>query len=692
MKLLTRLLLAGCLCALYGTVEAATLTITITGPNTGNVSARPVSGNGGGLCFGAMPHPVTCTIDFPNGTAVKIMADSPSTPGIIQSGGTGDATACATSTCNFTINTDSAVTVDFNTANGPYPSIHIDMLGGKGESGFDNGRCQNWELGNSACTQFYGAGSEVIIRGRNVPGSLFVNFSGGTVAAAGCSSTPCTFVLYTNSSVSATFATLTSLAVTPAAATVTIGQTSFFSATGTFDNLGTRQLQSATGFWSNKRPMSEARFSLAAGVIDEKLYAVAGIINDSAGPGVKLERYEPVVNVFTGLDRWNTDLPATALAPLPTPREGLTVAVLGGQLYALGGHTTGGDPTGAVESYDPGTNSWTSRAPLPIARTWPAAAVVGSTLYAVGGGEQFAPSNTIEAYNATLDAWTTLVASPMPTPRTGLAAAVVNGKLYAIGGFDGFNNVGTVEVFNPATGTWTIGAPMPTPRTLLEAVAIDGLIYAVGGTSGGALGTIETYNPATNTWTTLNSMPTARSQFGLGVIDGRLWAVGGLANGGTKLAALEAFRPPEATWWSGTPAVATINVNGNANALSVGQTIISARAVGINCASSSCATLTVTDNSGPPPPPDECAQVTFTLLPGSVPFTEVQLTVLEKSSGDTFGPFPVSIGEPQAVPPGQYHFSFSAPAGYRVISAQRGVNLTCGDDINVKLRFQAGKP
>jgi hypothetical protein len=70
----------------------------------------------------------------------------------------------------------------------------------------------------------------------------------------------------------------------------------------------------------------------------------------------------------------------------------------------------------------------------------------------------------------------------------------------------------------------------------------------------------------------------------------------------------------------------------------------------------------------------------------------VELAVLERSSGDTVGPFPVTIGETQSIPAGQYHFSFSAPAGYRVTSAQRGVNLACGDDFNVKLRFQSQKP
>jgi hypothetical protein len=716
MKFFNRLLLATCLCAFVcSTAEAApvTLTITITGPNTGNVSARLLSGApGGGLCVGSsMPMtPISCAITFETGQQVRVMANSPSAPGMLGDG-SGDAGSCpAESTCNFFINTTSAITVTFSSAH-PTKSIQVDFVG-EGEISTDHNRCQNWELGASGCPSNYVTGSQVMLTGQQTPGSLFVSFSGGTANATFCTSSPCTFELFDDSTVDATFAALAAVKVDPPTPTTTIGGTPFFSATGTFTNTGTRVLQSGQGFWNNKRPMTEGRFSLAAGVIGDYLYAVGGIINDGDGPSTKLERYEPVVGPFGGSDRWNLN-PQSFPLPVPTPlaslnvaREGLAAAVLGGKLYAIGGHTTGGGATAAVEAYtpaaDPGAGSWATRASLSVARTWPAAAVIGTTLYVVGGGEQvdpdglgpqIGPSDILESYDASLDIWTPLL--PMPTARTGLAAAAVDGKLYAIGGFNG-TNLAIVEVFDTVSGTWATRAPMPTPRTLLEAVAIDGLIYALGGTNGTNLNIVEVYNPATNTWTTLGAMPTPRSQFGLGALDGRLWAVGGHGAGSPapKLASLEVLRPPENTWWSATPSVATINLNGNANALSLGTTVISARAVGISCLSSSCATLTVSDNNGPPPPPppdDECARVTFTLLPGSLPFTEVQLTVLERSSGDTFGPFPVAIGEPQAVPAGRYQFSFSTAAGYRVTSAQRGLNLACGDDIAIKLRFHSGK-
>ena len=46
-------------------------------------------------------------------------------------------------------------------------------------------------------------------------------------------------------------------------------------------------------------------------------------------------------------------------APMPTPRFGLSLAVSGGKIYALGG-TTGSGPLTTVEVYDPATNTWQS--------------------------------------------------------------------------------------------------------------------------------------------------------------------------------------------------------------------------------------------------------------------------------------------------------------------------------------------
>jgi hypothetical protein len=582
-----RIGLALLLCAFCGSVEAATLTITTNGTVSGavgvtggNVCNPDPGGSGGG----------TCVFTYPAGTALRIMANSPNTPGVFNAG-TGDAASCATSTCNFTLNNDSAIFATF--AAGPVLSIVIGLGGdAKGTIYTDNSTCQNFELGYSACTVFYAPGSEVIFQGAVTPGSIFVTFSGGTFDAAACmSAAPCIFTLTQNSSVNASFAALTSVAVTPNPESLNVGQTRTFTATGTFSNSATRSLYGQTQFWRTKTPMVTARFSLAAAVVGDRLYAIGGV--DGAcvlspcpfGPLATVEMYNPAAFDFGTRDSW------TPRAPMLIPREGVEVAVAGGKIYALGGHTTGGSSVGSMEAYDPIGNSWTSRAAMLTTRAGFAAVAINNIIYAVGGGEPSAPLDTLEAYDATANTWT--AKSPMPIARAVLAAATVNGKIYVIGGPP---DTTTLEEYDPVADAWTTKTAMPVGRGGIEAAAIDGLIYVVGGEAPTA-GAVDVYNPATDSWAALTPMPTARGQFGLAVLDGRLFAAGGLTASNTVLATLEGFRPPETTWWSSNAAVATISQNnGTATANSNGTSIISARSVGIASTLQS-ATLTVAASS-----------------------------------------------------------------------------------------------
>jgi hypothetical protein len=587
-------MLASCLCAFYGSVEAATLTITTDGTVSGAVSA--IGPNGGPVCN---PNPGgggggTCTFTYAAGTPLRLSANSPNTPGIFHDG-TGDAASCATSTCTFVINGDSSIIATF--AAGDFRSIQIDLLGdGKGNVGTNNSQCQNFELDSNVCTSYYGVGSVVTLEGRSVPGNIFEGFSGGTADAVGCGSTPCVFTLNVNSSIDASFAALTSVAVTPSSASANVGGLSpNFTAVGTFTNSATRSVSGLNESWRTKRPMSAPRFSLAAGVVNNRLYAVGGVpdvcLSEPCdfGPLATVEMYDPVASGFGGIDAWTTK------TSMLTPREGVAAAVVNGRIYALGGHTTGGGPVETIEAYDPAANSWALKASMSGARSGLAAAVIDNIIYAVGGdaavgGDPSMPLNTLEAYDSVSNAWTTK--TPMLTARSGLAAAAVNGKLYAIGG----DSAGTVEEYDPIADMWITKAPMPNPGGAVAGGAIDGLIYVVAASNGA----VKVYNPATNAWATLGSMPSARRQFALGVLDGRLWAAGGLTGDApaTPVATHEAFRPPEATWWSSNTAVATINqFSRTATGLSVGTSTISARTVGIDSAGQS-ATLTVNTSGG----------------------------------------------------------------------------------------------
>jgi hypothetical protein len=188
----------------FGAVPSAdaqtfTLSITTTGSNPGVVSIIPL----GQLCgpFGGG----TCEITgIPSGTQLKIVANSPSTPGVFASSG-GSAAGCTagSSTCTFVITENSSATLAFNA--GSYPSVTINLTGAPGKVGVGNSQCQNVDGGFSACTTYWGTGSEVTLQAGAPDSTAFAGFLNGTGNATGCTTSPCTFTLTGSSSIDAKF-------------------------------------------------------------------------------------------------------------------------------------------------------------------------------------------------------------------------------------------------------------------------------------------------------------------------------------------------------------------------------------------------------------------------------------------------------------------------------------------------------
>jgi N-acetylneuraminic acid mutarotase len=241
---------------------------------------------------------------------------------------------------------------------------------------------------------------------------------------------------------------------------------------------------------------------------------------------------------------------------MPTSRGGVAGAEIGGKLYVVGGGFGFQGFTGALEVYDPATNTWATKASLATARQYVAAAAIGGKLYAVGGGrERGIDFNTLEVYDPATNTWTTKAS--MPTARHAVAAAVIDGKLYAVGGSNATDNTRKLEVYDPATDTWTTKAPLPSERSHTAAAAIDGKLYVIGGvvsagTTANFLNTLEVYDPATNTWTSKKGMPTGRSGPGAVAIDGKLYVAGGVieATQSGVTSALEVYDPATDTWTS----------------------------------------------------------------------------------------------------------------------------------------------
>lgn len=194
----------------------------------------------------------------------------------------------------------------------------------------------------------------------------------------------------------------------------------------------------ATQAWSSGPPLPSVRFASAAAVLGARLHVAGGWnANNAASASLASQ----VVFDLAG-QTWSN---AAAMA---TARNAAAAAVLGGRLHVLGGRSPGiraGDQQSlaGMEVYDPATDRWSAGAPLPTARGSLAAAVLGGRLYAMGGeSTPGTVSNAVERYDPATGTWTALGA--MPYRSHGLGAVAVGDAIYVLGGFGGSSDaVGT---------------------------------------------------------------------------------------------------------------------------------------------------------------------------------------------------------------------------------------------------------
>ena len=107
------------------------------------------------------------------------------------------------------------------------------------------------------------------------------------------------------------------------------------------------------------------------------------------------------------------------------------------RLVVIGGDDIDGEFVSSLERYDPSTNEWDEEAvaPMPSARRVVGMAVLDGKLYAAGGEIEAdgATFNLVERYDLTTKAWEEV--APMAEARYAHAVAVLDGTLYAVGGF-----------------------------------------------------------------------------------------------------------------------------------------------------------------------------------------------------------------------------------------------------------------
>ncbi len=276
--------------------------------------------------------------------------------------------------------------------------------------------------------------------------------------------------------------------------------------------------------WLSKKPMLTGRADFGLSEVNGKMYAIGGY------PGLNMtEEYDPQT------DSWTTK------TAMPTARFNFAIAVFENKIYCIGGLVgsrnfyQSSSVSGAIEVYDPATDTWEIKKPMPTPMAQLEANVVNDKIYLIGGrtGGQYTTVSTNQVYDPDSESWTEK--APVPYPVTNYASAVVDGKIYLIGGQDEFNdpmNLNVTQIYDPKQNTWSLGHPLA--FALLDSaactIAFSNIVYLIGGqigNNGSSTNAVQVYDVDNDSWVFGPSMSTALFRLSVGVLENRIYAVGG---------------------------------------------------------------------------------------------------------------------------------------------------------------------
>ncbi|EDV90578.1 kelch-like protein 5 [Drosophila grimshawi] len=275
--------------------------------------------------------------------------------------------------------------------------------------------------------------------------------------------------------------------------------------------------------WTTWKQTIEYRCKLGAAVMNNKLILVGGY------------HERQVLNSVESLDL-NT-MACVPLNPMRTARCNVSVAVLGGHLYAVGGNGDDGSILKTVERWDPIARTWSYLSSMCTGRTCPGVAVLDLRLYAIGGS---LGNRSMESYDPQTN-YVSLMSAARSSPGVGLFGRCS----YAIGGSLGNRSM---ESYDPQTNKWSLRAPMNRSNGEVGVTVANGFIYALGGLCDGYhTKTVERYDPTTDTWTVICSLAVERYGIGCALLGDRLIAVGG-SNGNSPLNDVEEYDLVRNVW------------------------------------------------------------------------------------------------------------------------------------------------
>lgn len=274
--------------------------------------------------------------------------------------------------------------------------------------------------------------------------------------------------------------------------------------------------------WSEGQHMPTARAYAGAAILGNNLYVIGG--GGTTGPRSMTEIYDLTHKSWS-------------LGPaLPAGLQQFGVAVLNGKIYVAGGHKAADLAAGTEEGetselwvFDPGVGVWVNRAPMPASRSNFGLLASGSKLYAIGGDKA-----QVFVFDPSADSWS-IAAASLPAPRLSAAYAAMDGRLYVIGGAQGGAATSRVDIYDTAKDSWTAGPALPSARQGLAAALIGNEIHVAGGQ---IVKPPKTYadhfvlNTKTGSWSKGASMPTARHAAVAAAAGNSFYVIGGSPGAG----------------------------------------------------------------------------------------------------------------------------------------------------------------
>ena len=201
-------------------------------------------------------------------------------------------------------------------------------------------------------------------------------------------------------------------------------------------------------------------FAMAAGnaqIVNGVLHYFGGIESSSRDIDYSNHYEISLSDLNSGTGQWTT------AAPIPTPRDHFTSAVVNGKIYLMGGeigHDALHEQQSETDVYDPTTDSWTRLADMPVPKSHDESGtfiVNGKIVLAGGQVDDFQSTNNISEYDPATNQW--YILAPLPNTLAGTIAQKIGSKFYVISGYDGRSGIATMQTF---VGNWA-GTTTPPP-------------------------------------------------------------------------------------------------------------------------------------------------------------------------------------------------------------------------------------